>query len=667
MREIFRRLRCRAKVNISFGLVLRHNTTGEFRYFHASHNNARFFNEPFAIGSEEDMIRLINELEEADLMEHGRRRRPDTKWIVHELTNITVYVNKINTFVIGAPQNQVPDYITNNRGLVTLVNNRHTGQPYNDKLCFFRCLAMKINGDPTSLERTTQRLLDQYRTETHNPNANWITMEDVSAAELVFQTNVQVYSPIPTENEGEYPDDDNVARNRVYSELVRRSARRYNETLYLNLHGDHFSYISDLKKYSKTYACSKCTWVTAKSSHLVRHEKTCEANVKHRFPGGGYQLPKTIFEKLAELGIVVDEQDRFYPYRATFDFECFFKRVPINLQRPGSKLNWESRHEILSCSVASNVPGHEEERCFVTDGDSGELVKRLVEYLHLISHDAHHILVEKYQDVFDELDRLSQQDGQPHQQETTHRPPKHPASQARLELDAFLMELPVLGFNSGKYDLNVIKRYLYPELQRTDPLQFIVKRTGTYMALKTDKLKFLDITNYLAPGYSYAKFLKAYEVEQQKGFFPYEWVDDLSKLDAAELPPHCAFYSKLKCTNISVEDYAYCQKVWKDKNMTTMKDFLIWYNNLDVAPFLDVVEKMFAFYQERCMDMFKCAISVPGLSLRYLFMTLYSDTGNYFSLIDETNKDLYYTIKDNIVGGPSGAFNHDITIGKCQK
>ena len=69
---------------------------------------------------------------------------------------------------------------------------------------------------------------------------------------------------------------------------------------------------------------------------------------------------------------------------------------------------------------------------------------------------------------------------------------------------------------------------------------------------------------------------------------------------------------------------------------------------------------MVEFYQERNMDMFKCAI-IPGLSLRYLFSTLYKDTGCYFSRIDEKNKNLYYKMKQNIVGGPSIVFHryHD--------
>ena len=81
--------------------------------------------------------------------------------------------------------------------------------------------------------------------------------------------------------------------------------------------------------------------------------------------------------------------------------------------------------------------------------------------------------------------------------------------------------------------------------------------------------------------------------------------------------------------------------------MITVRDFLIWYNNLDVTPFLEALEKMFVFYRHRNMDMFKSAISVPGLSLQYLFLALPKDV--YFSLIDDANKELYYKIKENIV------------------
>ena len=85
--------------------------------------------------------------------------------------------------------------------------------------------------------------------------------------------------------------------------------------------------------------------------------------------------------------------------------------------------------------------------------------------------------------------------------------------------------------------------------------------------------------------------------------------------------------------------------------MSTFKDFLVWYNNLDVVPFLEGVEKMSQFWQERKIDMFKDGISVPGLTVNYLFSYLSPQT--YFSLFDQANSDLYHLIKDNNTGGPS--------------
>ena len=97
------------------------------------------------------------------------------------------------------------------------------------------------------------------------------------------------------------------------------------------------------------------------------------------------------------------------------------------------------------------------------------------------------------------------------------------------------------------------------------------------MCLKTNSLKFLDISNYVAPGFSYDQFLRAYECEQTKGFFPYEWIDSLDKLEETSLPSHEAFYSSLKNQNITEEEYEYCQQVWEENEMSTFQEFLIWY------------------------------------------------------------------------------------------
>ena len=186
------------------------------------------------------------------------------------------------------------------------------------------------------------------------------------------------------------------------------------------------------------------------------------------------------------------------------------------------------------------------------------------------------------------------------------------------------------------------------------------------MCLSTDQLKFVDICNYLAPGVSYDKYLKAYGCELQKGHFPYEYMDDLQKLEDRVLPPQSAFFSQLKNEGISDADYARCQAVWHDNQMKTMRDFLVWYNNRDVIPFLQAIDKQFAFYQQHNIDMFKDGISVPGLSLLYMFNNLPKDT--FFTVFNNTNKDAHKLVKDNIVGGPAIIFHryHEKGITKIR-
>ena len=115
-------------------------------------------------------------------------------------------------------------------------------------------------------------------------------------------------------------------------------------------------------------------------------------------------------------------------------------------------------------------------------------------------------------------------------------------------------------------------------------------------------------------------------------------MDRLERLDDTVLPPKEAFFSRLKNEGISDEDYVSCQEAWRDNGMKTLRDFLVWYNNRDVVPFLLAIDRQFAFYHKRGIDMFKQGISVPGLTLLYLFNDLPEKT--YFTIFSEKNKDL---------------------------
>jgi len=52
--------------------------------------------------------------------------------------------------------------------------------------------------------------------------------------------------------------------------------------------------------------------------------------------------------------------------------------------------------------------------------------------------------------------------------------------------------------------------------------------------------------------------------------------------------------------------------------MQTFADWLRYYSHRDVAPGLEALEKMYAFYTVKRIDILKDAVSLPGVSLHYL-------------------------------------------------
>ena len=328
------------------------------------------------------------------------------------------------------------------------------------------------------------------------------------------------------------------------------------------------------------------------------------------------------------------------------------------------------------------MEGHTDPVCIV-DANQDQLVERMVSTMNNIADRVRELADEKWGGVFQKIndklrecqeqefndcsdDEMSDDDidGEDASERKEEKKTKHPLQKIYGQMESYVSQVPVLGFNSAKYDLNLIKRCLAKHLNmHEDSNTFVVKKNNAYTCITNEQLKFLDMSQFLAAGSSYAGFLKAYKVEEKKGFFPYEWFDDESKLQATSLPPHDAFYSHLKDTNISEDEYQDCMKVWTDNKMSSFRDFLVWYNNLDVGPFVTAVERFQKFYFDKGIDVFKTAISVPGIARQMLFRTARKENVT-FALFDENNKDLYQTIKNNIVGGPSIIFTRHHCAGK---
>ena len=93
-----------------------------------------------------------------------------------------------------------------------------------------------------------------------------------------------------------------------------------------------------------------------------------------------------------------------------------------------------------------------------------------------------------------------------------------------------------------------------------------MKRTTFYVSITVSGLSdgccfvFLDIMQYLAPGFNLDIFIKSFAGDKSchKLYFPYEYVDSHDRLAETELPPYDAFVMELQQENQLDSEYQTC-------------------------------------------------------------------------------------------------------------
>jgi hypothetical protein len=360
-REVHQDQHNQYKVNYSFGFVLRNNTSGAHRYYHAS-NNTRVLERPMLIQHSNGLNALLSILGDVDVLEYARRQRPNSQWVVELVTNVLVYVYPLHTRPIGTGREPLPSFLKNNPFIITLDKKEKSGALIRDNLCFFRCLALHFGHCVRKLETVTVELFSEYCKAAgignSIPKFEGVTLHALRQLEDVFEVNIQVYS----------------MDEKAQATLIRRSLGPFRSTLYLNLHNNHFSYITDFKCYSKAHKCRSCETVFTTTWSCSRHERTCQGKTKFIFPGGVFRPPVSVFAKMEQHAIsyTIDPDDQFYPYRATYDIECF---MDDKVEKSDTeKLSWIATHRVASISVCGNVPGYTEPKCFVSEGNEKQLV-----------------------------------------------------------------------------------------------------------------------------------------------------------------------------------------------------------------------------------------------------------------------------------------------------
>ena len=392
------------------------------------------------------------------------------------------------------------------------------------------------------------------------------------------------------------------------------------------------------------HGCRKC--FPNDRNKIITHygqtrEDKCKATVERtqNLRAAGYNVIEAWSCEVGKININLSKpQTRSYPHAILYDFEAYGDKN--KRKEPTGMLTIKNKHVPISVSIGDTL---DKEPTHICERDSAVLVHKFMEELERREKNIRDQVRAAF--IPDDINMLTK------------------AQQFKIE--EWCNQVPVLGFNSGRYDLNLIREHFAELIDDTSDKVKVAKNGNKIMFIFSKNFRFLDIINYLGPGTSYDKWVKAYECKTVKSWFPYEWFDSSEKLDFKGLPDYEHCYSKLKgCYLLTKTEWEGCKKLFEEKRMKTFADWLRYYNNLDVAPGLEALEKMRAFYIDKGIDILKDAVSIPGVSLHYLLRGCVERGADLYSPC----KEAYEMLKEAVVGGPSLVFTryHEVGLTKIR-
>ena len=138
-----------------------------------------------------------------------------------------------------------------------------------------------------------------------------------------------------------------------------------------------------------------------------------------------------------------------------------------------------------------------------------------------------------------------------------------------------------------------------------------------------------------------------FELMNQKGIYPYDFMDSLDKFNKTELPLKDEFYSILNNEHITDEEYQHAKNVWKTFKIKTMGEYHDLYLKSDLLLLADLFEN----FRKTCLQYYKLDpchyFSSPGLS----WDSMLKMTDIKLELI--TDIDMYQFIEKGMRGGIS--------------
>ena len=158
--QFFNKLKCAAKLNLAFDFILKNVADGAFRYFYA-HENITLLVRSKLVCTHEDLSKLKDFLIKTDVIESCSRERMNTNRRFYKLTNLNFFAALLKNIPMGCKNAVLPEPLPKNHTINCLTSDENTTQPYNDKRCLFRTLALLLLGNQ-QLEEETSKLFNLF-------------------------------------------------------------------------------------------------------------------------------------------------------------------------------------------------------------------------------------------------------------------------------------------------------------------------------------------------------------------------------------------------------------------------------------------------------------------------------------------------------------------------
>ena len=595
------------KINVSFGLVFERSIdeSGNFvQVILHEPSNSFYLSEPRVIKNAADMQILINRFSDQTLKDHYETLAPNTQTKLIGIYAMSIKLTLLS-YAIGAKVD-LPNYILKSKWINSLTD-------VENNMCFWACLALMKGCRKDRYKKEMKELfIENYKSYNHNyPGFDYVSELDKLETNMTYAINI-----VNFKEDGEI-------------EYVKKSNYNYTrKAKYINLCQNHFSYITNFENLGKIFTCAVCGYRARHPSEIDRH--TCHKETTDYFVNPYNSLWSKPRNTIIELGdyYEVDVADFKYDYLVTFDLEALLLKIDIN---QSESLKFVTKHIPISCSIASNIPGYTKEK-FIISTTPHEICEKMFKYFDILQKTASDLMYKKYQDLTDKMRALNR-------------------IKDVEKLREYIDSLPIIGFNSSFYDIGLLSNYgCMHEIKKRCDKPFIIKSGVRYKVIKTTQFTFLDQMNYCAPGTSLDKFVRAYDIKENKGFFPYEWFDSYDKLDyKVEDLTRNDFYSSLKNKTINQKEFDNLIKDCKQKNIIYIRDLLEWYNNLDVRPMLEACLKNKEFYYGFGIDMYKDGFSLPSLAETILYQFSIKDFDAYLTKDMPKNECTNVMIDDSVL------------------